>query len=353
VVAAAQGEDGRRLANRHVQHGVFVMKRRDVLKFGLVSITAGVLKQRQGFAQSKYPERPVKLVIPFVPGGGTDTLGRLWVDKMKALLGPVFIENQGGGGGTVGAAAVARALPDGYTILLTTGGSQVLVRAGASQAPYDPAKDFEPIAILGVTALTIVTHPLVPARTLQELVEHAKANRGQLSYGSAGPGTMTHLAGELFKSLTGTADIVHIAYKGGGQLIADVIGGHIPIVVLNVTGQVIELHRAGKLRMLAVTSPTRVAAGPDIPTAVEAGLPGMIAQNFFALFAPAGTSKAIVAQLSDATRRALAEEEFRRKLIASGFEPHLDSTPEAARRFVEEEVGRWTPVIKAIGLKLD
>jgi tripartite-type tricarboxylate transporter receptor subunit TctC len=331
---------------------VIVMKRRDVLKSGLAAFAAGALQLPAAFAQSKYPERPIKLVVPFVPGGATDTLGRLWSEKMKGLLGPVFMENMGGGGGTVGAAAVARAPPDGYTLLLTTGGSQVLVRAAATPVPYDPAKDFEAISVLGATPLTIVVHPAVPVRTLRELVDYAKGTHGRLSYGSAGAGTMTHLGGELFKTLTAT-DVVHIAYKGGGQLMADLIGGHIPMVVLNLTGQTVELHRAGKMKMLAVTSPARAAIAPEIPTAIEAGIPGMIAQNFFALFAPAATPKAVIAQVAEATRAAMAEDEFRKKLIASGFEPYHDLSPEAARRFVEEEVSRWTPVIKSIGLKLE
>jgi tripartite-type tricarboxylate transporter receptor subunit TctC len=155
----------------------------------------------------------------------------------------------------------------------------------------------------------------------------------------------------LFKSLAGTPSIIHIPYKGGVQSVGDLVSGHIPMIATNVTSQVLELHRSGKIRVLAVTSPTRITAAPDIPTAVEAGLPGMIAQNFVGLFAPAGMPNAIVVQISDVTRRATADDEFRQKLIASGFEPYPDSTPEAARRLVEDEIGRWAPVIRAIGLK--
>jgi tripartite-type tricarboxylate transporter receptor subunit TctC len=326
-------------------------KRRDVLTFGL-NFLATIATPRAALAQSRYPERPIKLLIPFVPGGVTDAIGRPWVDEMKSLLGPVFIENQGGAGGLVGTVAVARANPDGYTILLGSSASMVVIPAAASRPLYDPAKDFEPISILGGVPLTILVHPSVPARNLQELVDYAKTNPGKLSYGSAGAGTVTHLTGELFKSLTGT-DIIHIPYKGGGQSIADVISGHIPMIIISFTSQALELHRAGKVRMLAVTTPTRLIAAPDIPTAVEAGLPGMISQNFFGLFAPAGTAKAIIEQVSLATRSAMADGGFRQKLVAAGFEPHLDSAPETARRFVEEEVVRWTPVIKTIGLKLE
>jgi tripartite-type tricarboxylate transporter receptor subunit TctC len=316
-------------------------------------VLAGMLAAGGPAWAQNYPERSIKLVLPFVPGGITDAVGRLWAEKMKGLLGPIFVENQGGAGGAVGAAAVTRAQPDGYTILLGGTAALVLIPAAARQAPYDPAKDLEPISILGLTAMTIAIHPSVPAQNLQELIDFAKANPGKLSYGSGGAGSMAHLTGELFKSLTQTSHIVHVPYKGGGQSITDLISGHIPMVATSVTGQVLELHRSGKVRMLAVTTAARVIAAPDIPTAVEAGLPGMIAQNFFGLFAPAGTPKAIIEQIARATGRAMADEEFRQKLIASGFEPHLDSTPETTRRFVEGEISRLAPVIKAIGLKLE
>ncbi len=314
---------------------------------------AGMLAAGGPAWAQNYPERSIKLVLPFVPGGITDTVGRLWAEKMKGLLGPIFVENQGGAGGAVGAAAVVRAQPDGYTLLLGGTAALVVIPATARQAPYDPAKDLEPISILGLTAMTIAIHPAVPAQNLQELIDFAKANPGKLSYGSGGAGSMAHLTGELFKSLTQTSHIVHVPYKGGGQSITDLVSGHIPMVATSVTGQVLELHRSGKVRMLAVTTAARIIAAPDIPTAVEAGLPGMIAQNFFDLFAPAGTPKAIIEQIAQATGRAMADDEFRQKLIASGFEPHLDSTPETARRFVDVEVSRWTPVIKTIGLKLE
>jgi tripartite-type tricarboxylate transporter receptor subunit TctC len=327
-----------------------LMRRRDVVTLGLSCLAAGLPVPRAVLAQSAYPERPIRLVAPFAPGGFNDVIGRLWADKMKALLGPVYIENQGGGGGTVGGAAVARAQPDGYTIFLGGTASLVLVPA-TSPVSYDPAKDFEPISILVVTPLGIVVHPSVPARNLKELADYARMNPGKLSYGSAGVGTMGHLVGESFKSLAGTSDIVHLPYKGNALSISDLISGHIPMVILTIHGQLIELHRAGKLKMLAVTGPARAVAAPDVPTAVEAGWPGMVAQVFNGLFAPAGTSKAIVAQVADATRAAMADDEFRQRLIASGFEPYPDSSPHAARRFVDDEIVRWTPVIKAIGLK--
>jgi tripartite-type tricarboxylate transporter receptor subunit TctC len=304
-------------------------------------------------AQAKYPERPVRLVIPFTPGGVNDAVGRPWADKMKSLLGTVVVENIGGAGGGLGAAAVARARPDGYTLLLGGMGSQVIVGVATNRANYDPVADFEPIALLGVTALTIAVHPAVPAKTLRELIDYAKANPGKLSFGSSGAGAMTHLTGELFKSLAGLPDIVHIPYRGGGPLIADLVSGHIPMIAQSVTGHMMELHETGKVRMLCVTSPNRLAAFPTLPTAVEAGLPNMVAQNFIGLFAPAKTPNAIIEQLAQATRAAMTDQQFQQAFIASGFDPYPDSTPDKARRFVEDEIVRWTPIIKAIGLKLE
>jgi tripartite-type tricarboxylate transporter receptor subunit TctC len=272
---------------------------------------------------------------------------------MKGILGTVVVENIGGAGGGLGAAAVARAKPDGYTILLGGMGSQVIVGVATNRANYDPIADFTPIALLGVTALTIAVHPSVPAQTLTELIAYAKANPGKLSFGSSGAGAMTHLTGELFKSLAGLPDIVHIPYRGGGPLISDLISGHIPMIAQSVTAHMMELHETGKVRMLCVTSPKRLAAFPTLPTALEAGLPNMVAQNFIGLFAPARTSPAIIAQVAQATRAVMDDEAFLRSLTASGFEPELASTPDKTRRFVADEVARWGPVIKAIGLKLD
>ena len=328
------------------------MKRRDLLALGAAMLCTGTSVSR-ALAQAKYPDRPIKLVVPFVPGGVNDAVARLWADRVKAPLGTVFIENQGGAGGAVGGAAVARAQPDGYTILLGGAGSQVLNPIAMSRPLYDPIKDFEPIAILATTSLTIAVTPSLPVHTLKELIAYAKANPGQLVYGSAGTGSMTHLAGELFKSLTGTPDVVHVPYKGSGASLTDVISGQVPMIVANVTGQVLELHKSGKLRMIVVTGPERLVADPEIPTAVESGLPGMVSVNFTGLFAPAKTPRPIVTQIAAATASALASEEVRKNLIEQGLEPYQDSTPERTRRFVEEDIARWTPVIRAIGLKLN
>jgi tripartite-type tricarboxylate transporter receptor subunit TctC len=327
------------------------MNRRDLLALGLAALPAAGLHRAS--AQPKYPDRAIRLVVPFPPGGVYDAVGRPWADRIKPMLGTVVVENIGGAGGTLGTGAVARAQPDGYTILLGGGGAFVITPIAASRPPFDPIRDFDPIAILVTTGLAIVVHPSLPVKTLPELVDYAKRNPGKLSYASAGIGTMNHLVGELLKSLTGTADIVHVPYKGAGPSLTDLISGQIPIASVNVTGQIIELSRSGKLCILAVASPNRLSAAPDVPTAAEQGLPGMIAQNFIGLFAPTGTPPAIIEHVAQATLAVMGDEPFLRGLTASGFEPYPASTPEKARRLVADETARWAPVIKAIGLKLD
>jgi tripartite-type tricarboxylate transporter receptor subunit TctC len=303
-------------------------------------------------AQS-YPSRPIRLVVPFPPGGAFDTVGRPWADKMKPLLGTVIIENVGGGGSSLGAAQVAHARPDGYSILL--GGTLPHVNEALlkSRPLYDPNKDLEPISDIAVNALGIAINPSVPAQTLQELIAYAKANPGKLSYGHTGIGSVTHLTGELFKSLTGTPDIVQVPYRGAGPAITDLISGQLPMAVVAATGQVLELHRSGKLRVLAVTTPERLIAAPELPTAAEAGLPGITMKNSIGLLAPARTPQEIIEQIARATHTALAEPAFRQMLIELGFEPDLKSTPERFRRSLEEDVAHWAPIVKALGLKLE
>jgi tripartite-type tricarboxylate transporter receptor subunit TctC len=300
-----------------------------------------------------YPVRPIRLVVPFPPGGAFDALGRPWADKMKPLLGTVVVENIGGGGSSLGAAAVARARPDGYTLLL--GGTLPHINEALlkSRPLYDPVKDLDPIASVAVNFLGIAVHPSVPTQNLKELIVYAKANPGKLSYGHAGVGSTNHLTGELFKSLAGVPDIVQLPYRGAGPAISDLISGQIPMAVVAVTGQVIELHRSGKIRVLAVTSPVRLTAAPELPTATEAGFPGLVVPASLGLLAPAGTPKPIIEQIAQATRTALAERAYQQALIESGFEPTIDSTPEKFRRSLADDVALWAPVVKKLGLKID
>ena len=300
-----------------------------------------------------YPTRPIRLVIPFPPGGAFDAVGRPLADKIKPLLGTVVVENIGGGGASLGAAAVARARPDGYTILL--GGTQTHVNEALlkSRPLYDPVKDLDPIAGVAANVLCIAVHPAVPVQTLAELIAYAKANPGKLSYGHSGVGSIQHLAGELFKSLAGTPEIVQVPYRGTGPVITDLAGGQIPIGLPGVTGQVLELHRSGRMRVLAVTSLTRLVAAPELPTAAELGFPGMTVTGSIGLLAPAGTPIGIIEQIAQATRGAVAEPAYRQMLIDAGMESTLDSSPEKFRRTLAADVALWTPVVKALGLKID
>src|SRR5437868_9344883 len=277
------------------------MTRREVLGGGLTLLATAMAVPR-GFA---YPDRVIKLVIPFSPGGATDVVGRLWAEKMKPVLRTVVTENRGGGGGVTGAAEVARAQPDGHTFLFGNTSTQVLIPVIMTRPPYDALKDFVGVYILCNAPTSIVVHASVPARNLAELIAYARANPGKLSYGSAGAETVTNLAGELFKQLTGAPDIVHIPYKGAAPGVADLASGHIPMMTPNVGAPLIELHRAGKVRILAINAAKRIKAAPDIPTAVEAGLPGMIAGNLNGLFAPAGVAEPIVERLAQATRQTM------------------------------------------------
>jgi tripartite-type tricarboxylate transporter receptor subunit TctC len=329
------------------------MHRRDVLALIASSLSATALAPLPAFAQAKYPDRPIKLMVAFSAGGVNDVVGRHWAERMKELLGTVYVENQGGAAGTLATGEVARAQPDGYTIVLGSTSTMVLNPMTMAKVPYDPAKDFVPIAILAVSTTSVVVHASVPAKTLSELIAYAKANPGKLSYGSAGTGTMSNLSGELFKQLAGLNDLVHIPYKGAGPGMTDLVSGHIPVMTPNITGQVLELHRTGKIRILAMNAPERLKAAPDIPTAIEEGLPNMIGQLFLGLFAPAATPTAVIDRIAEATHKAMADPEFQKVLVASGLEALPDSNSEKAKRFIDEEIARWGPVVKAAGFKVE
>jgi len=300
-----------------------------------------------------YPSRPIRLVIPFPPGGAFDAVGRPWADKVKPSLGTVVVENIGGAGASLGAAAVARAQPDGYTILL--GGTLPHVNEALLKIRplYDPIKDLEPIASIATNSLCIAVHPSVPAQNLNELTAYAKANPGKLSYGHAGVGSIQHLTGELFKTLAGTPDIVQVPYRGTGPVITDLVAGQVPMAVPGVTGQVLELHRAGKIRVLVVTSPKRLVAAPELSTVTELGYPGLTVIGSIGLLAPAKTPIDIIEKLAQATRAAVADPGYMKLLLDAGIEPTLDSNPEKFRQSLAADIALWTPVVRALGLKID
>ena len=326
------------------------MNRRDVLVFALLA-TSALAVTMAAPAQEAYPVRPIRLVIPSVPAGVHDVIGRVWAERIKPHLGTVVIYNRGGGGGLIGANDVAHAQPDGYSILLGSTSTHVLLTPVMANPPYHPVRDFSAIAVFAYSSTSIVVHPTVPARTLKDLIEYAKAHPGKLSYGSAGNGSITNLAGELFKLRAGALDIVHVPYKGIGQGVTDLIAGQIPMFSANATAQILDLHRAGKLHILSVNSQTRIRSAPDIPTSIEAGLPGMVAQTTFGIFAPAGTPRPILDRVNAVTQQAMADPQFQNELVRIGFEPVLDIGPDRAAAVFQDELARWTPILTALGSK--
>jgi tripartite-type tricarboxylate transporter receptor subunit TctC len=329
------------------------MRRRDVLAFVLALPSAAALTSLTTSAQSSYPEHPIRLVVPRSAGGVVDVVARLWAESAKPHLGAIVIENQAGAGGSIAATAVARAAGDGYTLLAGTTSELVINPVIMSQPPYDPVKDLVPIAITAVSVSSLMVHASVPARTLQELVAYAKANPGKLSYGSAGTGTPSHLCGELFKLLAGLPDIVHVPYKSAAPGLADFYSGHIPMMAASVSPSVLDMHRAGKIRILVAGTDRRLAGAPDVPISADVGFPDLITQQFMGLFAPAGTPPQVTAQIAALTRQITADKEFQDKLIRAGFEPVTDSGPEAAASYVHDELVRWTPLLKASGLRIN
>jgi tripartite-type tricarboxylate transporter receptor subunit TctC len=333
------------------------MRRRDLLKLGTAALSAPLLPHAAGlqpaWAQSGYPDRPVRLIVPFPPGGAFDTIGRPWAERMKNLLGTLVVENIGGAGGGVGAAQAARARPDGYTLLL--GGATTHITEGLlkTKPVFDPLKDLEAISPIAYTAFAIAVHPSVPANNLKELVAHVKANPGKMSWGSAGHGSLNHLAGELFNLKTGLTDFPHVPYRGAGPGLIDLLAGQVPALVPAMTNIVLEHHRAGKLRVLAVTNARRLAAAPELPTAVEQGFPDLVAPNFIGVFAPAGVPKEIVDIVSAANLKLLADKSYQELLISGTFELEPPTSPAQYKHYVEAEMTRWRPIVTAMGIKID
>src|ERR1044072_1063925 len=327
------------------------LSRRHVLQFtagGAALMASTCLASAQS-----YPERPIRLVVPFPPGGAYDGLGRPWADRIKPLLGTVVIENIGGAGASIGAAAVAPARPDGYTLPLRGTLPHVHAMLLKNKPLYDPLKDLDPIMRIAVGHLAIAVHPSVPVKTLGELVAHVKANPGKVSYGHVGIGSTNHLTGELFKPIAGIPDPVPIPYRGAGPVTTDLIGGQIPLGIVAVTGQSLGLHRAGSLRLLAVTSVKPLKAEPTIPTTAQAGFPGAANQSSYGLLAPAGTPKPIIEQVAQATRTLLSTPDYQQLMTDAGFEATPESSPEEFRAVLAADVALWTPVVKALGLKID
>jgi tripartite-type tricarboxylate transporter receptor subunit TctC len=325
--------------------------RREIL-FGASSYSGFTLIS-SALRADTYPTRPIRLVVPFAAGGSNDVIARPWADKMASSFGPIVIENIAGAGGAVGCAAVARAAADGYTLLLGNAGNQIVIPLASTHATYDSGRDFRAIYRLVSNALAFAVHPSLPVKNLRELIAYAKANPGKLSYGSAGVGTTNQLAGEMFKSQAGLPDIVHVPYRGAAPATNDLLGGQLPMIVAVMSGQLLQLHESGKLRILALTTERRMASAPGIPTAVESGMPDLKFDGWFSLFAPKATPDSIVGRLAEATHRIMSNASLLETYRAEVLEPDVDSSPEKAQLIVQDGIERLTPLIKSIQLKLE
>jgi tripartite-type tricarboxylate transporter receptor subunit TctC len=301
-------------------------------------------------AAQHYPDRPVKLVVPYPPGGSADILGRMLEQKLGAALGQsIVVENKPGAGTAIGADYVAHSAPDGYTLLLGTVSSQAMNPA-VVHVSYDPVKDFVAIAPVATIPFVLDLNPSVPATSVKTFVEWAKAHPHDVNYSSAGNGTSNHLAGALFNETAGTT-LVHIPYKGSAPALQDLVAGRVQVMFDLVTTS-LPMIKAGKVRAIAVTSAARVPTLPDIPTLKESGYPDYDVSAWFGLFAPAGTPADVIARLHDVTAQALAAPEFRDKLAAMGMTPMAASQAEFAST-VAGEAAKWREVVKAAGIKTD
>jgi tripartite-type tricarboxylate transporter receptor subunit TctC len=324
------------------------MQRRFVL---LATAAAAALAPLTPFAQGAWPARPITLVVPTAPGGTTDFTARLVSDALGQALGqPVVVDNKPGAAGNIGNQIVARAKPDGYTLLMSYSGYHVGNPHLFKQAGWDPIKDFAPVAMLTRAPQVIVVNAKVPFDTLAGLIEHAKKNPGKLNYASSGNGSIQHIAGELFKQLTGTF-ITHIPYKGAGPAVQDLLGGQIELF-MTTPAAVVSQVQAGKLKALAVTGTQRLAALPNVPTASEAGLKGFELDSWFAVYAPAGTPPDVVQRLNTELARVLATPEAKKKATDAGTGIET-MTPAQLGDYTSKELERWGKVIKGAKITID
>ena len=325
------------------------LTRRAALALGFTALTvlgSGIQANAQDF-----PDRAITLVVPFAAGGSTDVVARIVAQKMSEDLGQqVIVQNVAGAGGNLGADNVARADPDGYTILMGTVATHALNPLILKTKPYDPEKDFAPISLLVVVPNVLVVNPELPAKTVEELLALLKAKPDEYAYASSGNGTPLHLSGELFKTMAGV-NMQHIPYKGAGPALNDVIGNQVPIMFDNLPSSSSHI-KAGTLRALAVTTAERAPSFPDVPTVAEAGIPGYETYTWNALFAPANTPEPVVARLNEAANKALADPAVveRMKEFSATI---VGSTPQELAAHVKAELAKWTPVVRDANIQMD
>jgi len=315
-------------------------------------VLAAALAPRLAHAQAldAWPAKPIRFILPFPPGGGTDILGRLIAERLTANLGqPVVTENRGGAGGNLGAEAAAKSAPDGYTIVLVAP-SLAISPSMYSKLNYDPVKDFAPVSLVATVPNVMVTSPAVPANTLAEFIRLAKTKPGEMNFGSGGSGTSNHLAGELFNIVAGVK-LVHVPYKGVNLAMNDVLSGRIQLVVIGIPATVPNI-KAGKLRALALVAPRRSPVLPDVPTVAEAGLPNFEVTTWYGILAPAGTPPPIVARLNAALVKVMHAPELKERLDALATDP-VTSTPEEFAGLIRREIVKWRDVVRQAGLKAD
>ncbi|MEO7727894.1 MAG: tripartite tricarboxylate transporter substrate binding protein [Burkholderiales bacterium] len=296
-----------------------------------------------------YPNHPIRLVVPFPPGGGTDIVARAISGKLTEAWGQqIIIDNRGGAGGVIGADTVAKSTPDGYTLLLGTPGALVINPLLNSKLPYNAARDFAPVSLLALNPQLLAVHHTLPVNSVKELIAFAKAQPGKLNYASVGEGTPNHLAMELFKSMTGT-EMAHVPYKGAAPAITDLVGGHVQLM-FNPMPPLLPHVRSGRLRALAVGGLQRSSALPDIPTVAEAGVPGYEYVTWYSIVAPAKTTRAIINKINARLAAVLAMPDVAQRLSSQGAEPH-SSTPEELTAFMLKDTQRLGGIIRFAGIK--
>ncbi|MBM3367632.1 MAG: tripartite tricarboxylate transporter substrate binding protein [Betaproteobacteria bacterium] len=302
-------------------------------------------------AAQTYPSKPIRVVIPFGPGGATDVIARLVGQKVSEQLGlPIVFDNRPGANGNIGTEAAAKAPADGYTLVMSYDGTMAINPSVYRKMPFDPLKDLAPVASVAQLPLLMVVHPSVPAKSVAEFVALAKSRPGAINYSSAGYGSAGHLAAELFRGRAGI-DLVHVNYKGGGQAVQDLVGGQIQMVMTGLT--TVEGHlKGGKLRALAFTSPKRMAGAPEVPTFDESGFAGLVVQSWYGILAPAGTPADIVGRLNGEINKAIQALEVRARLAALGTEPTGGSAAEFGAT-IRADIARWAKVVEAAGIKID
>ncbi len=304
-----------------------------------------------GAAANEYPDRPIRLVVPFPPGGGADNLARMIMPKVAAILGEsIVIDNRPGAGGNVGAESVARAAPDGYTLLYGTNGTHAINASLYPNLRFDPVKDFVPVSRMTTIAALLIVNSAFPVKSVAELIGYAKSHPGEVNFASAGNGTTSHLAGELFRKMAGI-DIVHVPYRGGALAVIDLIGGQVQMMI-DVMPNAYPLARDSKVRGLAVTTARPFPAAPEYPTIADSGLPGFEISAWDGIFAPTGTPEPIIVKLNAAIRQALSDPQLREALLARGAQP-VPTSPEEFARFITASADKWGKLVREAGAKVD